>query len=30
MAYEFLSLTVQDGIGTITIERPEMLNALSS
>ena len=30
MAYEFLSLTVQDGIGTITIERPKMLNALSS
>ncbi|MFW8053546.1 enoyl-CoA hydratase-related protein [Vagococcus fluvialis] len=30
MSYEFLSSTVQDGIGTITIERPKMLNALSS
>ncbi|MEG2254035.1 MAG: enoyl-CoA hydratase-related protein [Vagococcus sp.] len=30
MSYEFLSLNVQDGIGTITIERPKMLNALSS
>ncbi|MBO0487544.1 enoyl-CoA hydratase-related protein [Vagococcus fluvialis] len=30
MTYEFLSLDVQSGIGTITIERPKMLNALSS
>lgn len=30
MTYEFLSLDVRDGIGTITIERPKMLNALSS
>lgn len=30
MTYEFLSLDVQGGIGTITIERPKMLNALSS
>lgn len=28
--YQYLSLTVKDGLGTLTIERPKMLNALST
>ena len=30
MDYQFLTLTVEAGIGTLTINRPKMLNALSS